>query len=293
MYPQYYTSLIYYYQVINCVIIIKKYSKGAIKLNFCTLFSGSSGNCVYIQDGNVRFLVDAGKNMKAVASALQSLDTRLEDINGIFITHEHSDHISALGVIAKRYNMPIFGRRATLEAVCDKINDIMPDRLTVLDGDGTFDIFGIGVTPFKTPHDTPDSSGYVFTGSSEKTLAIATDLGVATDEVFHHLCKADFAIVESNHDIEMLKNGPYPWYLKNRVISDHGHLSNDACADLVCRLTEHGVLHFLLAHLSANNNTEKLALNTTCCKLLEKGIKPGETTVNLAPRSNISTIFDF
>jgi len=262
-------------------------------MKFCTLFSGSSGNCIYIEDNGVKILVDAGKNLKAITNSLKNINVDIKDINAILITHDHSDHISAVGTIAKHYDMPIIGRRDTLEYICEKNSDLMPDRFTVLEGEGTFDVCGIGVTPFQTPHDSRDSVGYTFVGTGGRKLAIATDLGKVTEVVFTNLLNSHFIIIESNHDLEMLNNGNYPWFLKKRVASDRGHLSNNDCAKTICSLVKKGCEHFVLAHISENNNTEKLANNTISLILLNRGIKPPQVTVDIAPRHINSTVFEF
>lgn len=259
-------------------------------MKFFTLFSGSSGNSLYVESGQTRILVDAGKNMKAVQAALSQKDTSLSDISAIFLTHSHSDHISAVPVIAGNYGMPIFARSQVLDTLVEK-GGIMPSRLTALNGDGPFAVGDIKVTAFETPHDSPGSVGYRIADGDGKSLVIATDLGHITDRIYSELKKSVFAIVEANYDPEMLENGPYPYILKMRVGGMNGHLSNGDCAYAICRLAESGVRHFMLAHISENNNTPSVAANEVIAALTAAGYTPGEVTLNIAPRHDVSDTF--
>jgi phosphoribosyl 1,2-cyclic phosphodiesterase len=168
----------------------------------------------------------------------------------------------------------------------------MPSRLTNLCGTGTFTVGDLKITPFKTPHDAADSVGYFIEDKEGKRLTLATDLGYVTDEIYSYMKKSDFVIIESNYDVEMPDNGPYQYHLKLRVKGQNGHLSNGDCAYIVCKLADDGVKHFLLAHLSENNNRPSLAVAEVCGALSAVGYKPGDVTVNLAPRHEPSVMFE-
>ena len=241
-------------------------------MKFCTLFSGSSGNCTFVEHGNTRILVDAGKNVKTIRGALQKIGYDLCDIDVILLTHGHSDHIGALKV--------------TLD-VCA---EVMPSRLTLIDTDSIYTIGDISVNVFSTPHDIEGSVGYSFLADG-KRLTIATDMGYVTDSTYELMKKSDFVIIEPNYDTDMLENGPYPAQLIARIKSAKGHLSNVDCANTIARLVSDGVCHFMLAHLSVNNNTQELAMRETIEKLISLGVKPGEVTVDIAPRDEAGRIF--
>lgn len=259
-------------------------------MKFCTLFSGSSGNCTFIEYGDTRILVDAGKNVKTIRAALQKIGYDLPDIDVILLTHGHSDHVSAIKVLAGRYSMPIMGTFGTLDHVLDTCGDVMSSRLTLIDTDSIYKIGDVAVNVFSTPHDIEGSVGYSFSADG-KRLTIATDMGYVTDGAYGLMKKSDFVIIESNYDIHMLENGPYPPHLIARIKSNKGHLSNEDCAKTICRLVTDGVCHFMLAHLSVNNNTVELAMRETIEKLVSQGVKPGEVTVDIAPRDETGRMF--
>ncbi len=259
-------------------------------MRFCTLASGSSGNSVYIEEGGTRLLIDAGISLKAIETALKTLGTSAKLLTGVLITHEHSDHTRGLYQLAMRTGVPIYGGVDTVRAVLASMSDMMPDRFTVFAaGRGPYRIGNFSVTTFPTSHDVP-CLGYRIEG--ESTVAIATDLGRMDDIVYEGLAGADFVIIECNHDVEMLRYGRYPAYLKRRILSDVGHLSNECCAMAVCRLVETGCRHFVLGHLSESNNHPRLALEAVCGNLLGKGLRPGQVTVDVAPRYEMSRMFE-
>ena len=252
-------------------------------MRFCTLVSGSSGNAVYLSEGGCHLLIDAGLSYRELTRQLGEL--------GILLTHEHSDHVKGLAQFAMRTGVPIYGSRETLMAVCTKLGSVMPDRFTAFSGRGPFEIGALSVTPFAVPHDVP-CLGYRVEGESG-CFAMATDIGYAADSIRRGLQGADFVLVEANHDLEMLMGGPYPVYLKRRIASDEGHLSNEDCGGLCLDLVQTGCEHFLLGHLSSNNNLPSLAVQAVCGTLMQAGIRPGEVTVDVAPRLERSPLFEF
>lgn len=226
------------------------------------LFSSSSGNCTYIGDEKSGLLVDAGVSCKRICAALDERGIPESAVGGILITHIHSDHISGLKVLSKRLKVPVYSIIGNLR--------LLEDGEKVWEGcamhevsDIESDICGFGVTAFETPHDTPVSCGFRITAPSGESCAVCTDLGEVTDSIHEQLRQCRLVLLESNYDEDMLKNGPYPWDLKKRIASGHGHLSNKACAAEVARLVKEGVYSFVLGHISQHNNTPKLAESCT------------------------------
>ncbi len=250
----------------------------ANQLEIYTLCSGSKGNCAYIRAGETRILIDLGLSMKACEEALCSLGTSLEEIDGIFVTHAHSDHVKGLPTVARRYSMPIhmsahtaidfFAANGHME---ERVNVHPTERFTV-------ELDGLTIHSFVTPHDTRGSVGYIIE-TQDYRFGMCTDTGCISKEMVDELSACQGCIVESNYDREMLKNGPYPYFLKQRINSNTGHLSNDKCGELVCMLARLGVKKFMLGHLSEENNTPELALRCACTALAKEGMCDVDVTV--------------
>ena len=236
---------------------------------YCPLFSGSEGNSTYLGTANGGVLVDAGVSAKRLTEALLQRGIDPAALHGIFLTHEHSDHISGLKVFLKKYPMPVYGTRGTLEAAAEK--GALPAGIPMCVTDATVTVGDLQVTAFATPHDSRESCGYRVTFPDERTAAIATDIGYLTDTVKEAVSGCDLVHIESNHDVRMLECGPYPFYLKERILSRVGHLSNENCASLLPALLESGTTRFILSHLSRENNTPFLAQVTAQTSLKATG----------------------
>lgn len=236
---------------------------------FCSLFSSSSGNSTFVSTGKTSILIDAGVSAKRLKEALLRRDIDPKDIAGIFITHEHSDHISGVRVLAGAYNIPVYATEGTLSYMQENgtINGKFPFEVIPYGGMEIGDIF---VKPFATPHDSRESCGYRITLPHSQTAAIATDIGKITDTIKENLFGCDLVMLESNHDVGMLQNGPYPYVLKRRILSDVGHLSNVACGDMAAELISKGTTRLYLGHLSDENNFPDLAFQTTLAAISEK-----------------------
>lgn len=248
-----------------------------------SLFSGSSGNSSFIKSGNTSILVDAGKNTKSIVKALTEIGAALEDISAILITHAHSDHVSALPVLLKKYTGKLFCSFDTFHHLTEA--GIDGKRIEHFDFGDKLVFEGITVTPYPAPHDITGATCYRFECSDKTNIAVATDIGYVSDEVFSCLFGADAALIESNHDVRMLKNGPYPQYLKERILSECGHLSNESCARVLPRLASAGTKTFVLGHISFENND-----CTVARRCAEAALDGMGCTVRVASRTEVVNI---
>ncbi len=259
-------------------------------IRFCTLFSSSSGNSIFISDGTTNLLVDAGVSASKITNALSQIGVSPRQIDGILVTHEHSDHVSGTDVLARKYNIPIYANQDTISAMQSASVVSSPDCLrTIVTGD-VFKIRSAEIRSFKTPHDSASSVGYIVTIDGTK-LGVATDTGCVTKPMLSALSGCEAVVIEANHDVNMLQNGPYPYILKNRILSDYGHLSNENCAWLATQLALWGTKHIVLGHLSEKNNTHQMAYDASCKMLTQNGIKVNkDVTLAVAMKSEITEI---
>lgn len=252
-----------------------------------TLASGSSGNCTLVSEGSVHILIDAGISCRRITQSLGTLGLALSDLSGIFITHEHSDHISGLATITKNYELPLFAAGPTARQICYRVpfadrcmHQISPGEEVMVES--------LVVQGFQTSHDAAFSMGFSVMGERGK-MALATDLGMLTDEVLEAVAGCDLLVAETNHDLEMLEGGRYPYYLKRRVASHEGHLCNEQGAELCRHAAEHGAKTMILAHLSAENNTPRHALTAVETAFAAACVE--DVTVEVAPRGVLSRAF--
>lgn len=252
----------------------------------CPLFSGSRGNSTYVGSTSSGILVDAGRSAKQIEKALFDNNIDIKNIRAIFLTHEHSDHISGVRVLASRYGIKVFASKGTMSAI---------QRLGILNGKFPFEIvescgvevYDMFIKPFKTPHDSTESTGYIIETTDNKRAVIATDIGYMSDTVKAAITGANAVVIESNHDVKMLQNGPYPYFLKKRILSDIGHLSNESCADMLPFFIKSGTTKFILAHLSQENNMPDLAYQTAICNLITHKMKENvDFSLDVAPVQN-------
>jgi phosphoribosyl 1,2-cyclic phosphodiesterase len=234
-------------------------------MKICTLASSSSGNCTIVSNGQTHILIDAGISLRRITKSLGCLGLSPGDLSGVLITHEHSDHINGLKMLLKYHKTPVFAPAGAGKGLCQGLPEAS-GCISFFQA-GSELVFGdMTVKSFKTPHDTPESVGYRF-DSGQSVFVFVTDLGCVTTAVMDAVRGADMAVIEANHDVDMLKNGIYPYYLKRRILSEHGHLSNMDSGYLAARLTESGTKRIVLAHLSKENNTPVLARETVCNSL--------------------------
>lgn len=246
---------------------------------FCTLASGSEGNCYVYVSGRQRILVDAGKNTRYINQRLGELALSVGDLTHILITHSHSDHVSALPVLLKHTRATLVCSHGTFTAIASRLPCGVP--VTLFNPGEELALGEIPAKTFSTSHDAPGSCGYVL-GRGAEQVAVCTDLGTMSGDLFETIRGSGTVLLECNHDVQRLWNGSYPYPLKQRILSDRGHLSNAFSAKVAVRLCQTGTRRLLLAHLSAENNTPQLALSAVRGALERAGL---EAHVALAPRS--------
>ncbi len=225
--------------------------------------SGSKGNCVLLQTSSTALLLDAGISLYRILEAMHALNAPVDKLAGVIVSHEHSDHIRSVGAVCRKLKIPIYINRPTLARCEDRLGRI-DDRLCIFNTGNSFSIGDIMVEPFASSHDAADSCNFIFhpENQPEQKLGVATDLGYPTHLSIHKLSGASTLILESNHDITMLMDGPYEWHLKQRIRSNHGHLSNEQAVGLISTLHHHGLKNLILAHLSETNNLPSIAEKT-------------------------------
>jgi phosphoribosyl 1,2-cyclic phosphodiesterase len=263
-------------------------------MKLCSIASGSSGNCIYVGSEQTNLLVDAGISAKRIEAGLNRIDINPDTIQGILVTHEHSDHISGLGILARRYHIPIYATYETVMAFrgIRSLGDISEELINYVEPDKPFMINDISIEPFSTSHDAANPVCYTMRTEKEK-MGIATDLGKFDEYTLSKLDGSDLLMIEANHDINMLMVGKYPYYLKQRILGDRGHLSNDSSAELISKLLKKKKQHIILAHLSKENNYEELAYETVLCELCKLGTPSLDFYLSVARRDVPSDLIVF
>lgn len=265
-------------------------------MRMCSIASGSSGNCIYVGSDNTHLLVDTGISKKRIEEGLKELEIKGNEINGILITHEHSDHIQGLGVFSRKYEVPIYATPGTLEGIkasssLGKMPEGLFHPITINE---KFDIGDITIDPFEISHDARQPSGYRMESGGKKA-AVATDLGVYDDYIIKKLEGLDAILLEANHDVHMLEVGGYPYPLKKRILGDKGHLSNELSGRLLCDILHDDIKHIVLGHLSKENNYAKLAYETVKLEVTlgDNPYKGEELNMQVAKRDSVSDILMF
>lgn len=253
-------------------------------LELCTLASGSSGNCLLVSDGATHILVDAGISCRRITTALKNLGIDPKELAAVLVTHEHTDHIAGLATMTKQLAVPVYASRGTGRQMCYRIPFLEDVLHTFMPGEH-FSLGGVDIETFPTPHDAAESNGYALSAGGKK-VAVVTDLGHVTQAVSDGIRGAELLVAEANHDVEWLQSGPYPYFLKSRILGDHGHLSNEAGAELVWQAVEGGARTVVLAHLSQENNTPQRAYDVVCATLERRGACVGrDVALDVAPRA--------
>ena len=237
-------------------------------MELCSIASGSSGNCIYVGTDATHLLVDVGISGKKTEGGLNSIGQSLTNIDGILITHEHSDHICGLGVLSRKYHIPIYATCGTIDAIkmSSSVGKIEDDLFVPIKADESFRIKDITVEPMRTSHDAAEPVAYRMKYENKK-IAIATDLGTYNEYTVECLKGMDLLFLEANHDVNMLQVGPYPYQLKRRILGDRGHLSNELSGQLLKRIAHEKLQGVVLGHLSKDNNIPELAYETVRVEL--------------------------
>ncbi len=238
---------------------------------FCPLCSGSSGNASFLEAEGRRFLIDAGLPRKRIAALLESIGVPLHTIDAVFLTHEHVDHVAGAGVLARAHHIPVYAAADCFSALPPSVGEIPAAYMRVFEPDREFFCGKVRVLPFSTPHDAAHAVGYSFMAEGRK-VTVMTDVGHVDDRLLTQLSGSDLVLLEANHDVDMLLAGPYPYPLKQRILSRRGHLCNEDCGRALIALHERGVRNVILGHLSRENNTPELARVTIEAMLESAGI---------------------
>lgn len=262
-------------------------------MRLCSIASGSSGNCIYVGDDHTHLLVDAGISKKRIEEGLGKLDVKGNELDGILITHEHVDHIQGLGVFSRKYGVPIYATRGTIEGIknCKTLGKMPDGLLHPIEVNQEFALGELQIHPFEISHDANEPSGYRIENGNQ-SVAVATDLGKYDDYIVQKLQNLNAIVLEANHDIHMLEVGPYPYPLKRRVMGDKGHLSNELSGRLLCDILHDELQCVVLGHLSKENNYEELAYETVKLEITmgDNPYKGEDINLMVAKRDTVSKI---
>ncbi len=264
-------------------------------MRMCSIASGSSGNCTYIGSDTTHLLVDVGIGRKKTEEGLKKLGVKPEELDGIFITHEHADHINGLGVMARKYGVPVYGTKGTLDAIrkVSSLGQIDSSLFQEVQADAKIIVKDLTVKPMRISHDAAEPVGYRIIHGKKK-VGIVTDLGCYNDYTIECLKGMNALLLEANHDVNMLQVGPYPYYLKRRILGERGHLSNELSGRLLSRLLNDGMQAVVLGHLSKDNNLPELAYETVRVEIAmaDNGYKAGDFPIRVANRSDVSEVIE-
>lgn len=242
-----------------------------MSFKFCSLSSGSSGNCQYLETDNMKVLIDAGLSGKKTQELLASIDVDASEIDCILVTHEHSDHIKGVGILSRRFDIPIYANNNTWKSMKSDLGKLRDENIKIFDTNKAFELKDLGILPFRVSHDSAEPVGYSFF-NKDKKVSILTDSGEVDEEMKKIIKNSNLLMIESNHDSNMLKMGSYPWFLKRRVSGEFGHLSNEDAGNLISEVLNGKNENILLGHLSKENNFPELAHQTVANILNERGI---------------------
>ncbi len=261
-------------------------------IKFCSLFSGSSGNSLFISHGGTRILIDAGVSGRRIQYALESIGEDACELDALIVTHEHSDHSSCVGVMSRRYNIPVYATQGTWRGMENSIGIVNEANILHIKANTDFEIGDLQIHSFSTPHDAADPVGYTFKAEGRK-VAIATDIGHMNETILENIRGSDLVMLESNHDLGMLENGSYPYFLKKRIRGMFGHLCNDIAGETIALLAGEGGRRFLIGHLSHENNHPETAYSTVIARLTSCGLKETDSLeLDVALRDRASRVFE-
>ncbi len=264
-------------------------------MRLCSIASSSSGNCIYVGSEATHLLVDVGISAKRIEAGLKEIGLKMGDIDGILITHEHADHIAGLGVLLRKYEIPVYATRGTIGAIVNNrsLGYVDEELLCEIRPDQRFGLKDVNVSPFRISHDAAEPVAYKVCYGS-KRVGICTDLGVYNDYIVENLRGMDALLLEANHDVNMLQVGPYPYYLKQRILGERGHLSNENAGRLLSRIVHDNLKTIMLGHLSKENNIPDLAYEAVRMEITmgENPYSANDFDMLVAPRSEVSRMIE-
>ena len=257
--------------------------------NFCSLYSGSSGNSLFVETKNTKLLIDAGVSCKKIENALNDINVDPSTIDGILITHEHSDHVQGLGTLSKKFDLPVFVNQETLDAMPKQRDKISEKNIKTFKVTDKFSVGDLDIKPFSIPHDAANPCGFnIF--KDDKKISIATDIGHMTNDILRNLEESLFIMLESNYDPEVLRCSSYPFRLKSRIAGPTGHLPNEMAGKTIFHLLKSGLKNAMLGHLSKESNFPELAYQTVVDELISNNYNLDSLTLSVASRDIHSKI---
>ncbi|MFG6383627.1 MAG: MBL fold metallo-hydrolase [Lachnospiraceae bacterium] len=265
-------------------------------MKLCSIASGSSGNCIFASSDSISLIIDAGISGKRIEQGLNEIGHTTKEIDGILITHEHSDHIHGLGVISRRYEIPIYATKGTKEAIlnCKSIGEIPEGLFREIEADIDVTIGDITVSPIAISHDAKQPTAFLLR-QGKKSTAVLTDLGKYDNYIVEKLKYLDVLLLEANHDVHMLQVGTYPYYLKQRILGEQGHLSNELSGQLLSQILHDNFKTVILGHLSKENNYERLAYETVRLEIdmADNPYHAKDFPIQIAKRDVVSDVIEF
>ena len=259
--------------------------------NFCSLYSGSSGNCLFIETENTKLLIDAGVSLKKIEEGLDKVNVEPSSLNGILVTHEHSDHIKSLGSLSKKFDIPVFANQKTFDAMPKQVEKISDKNIHKFNVNENFCINDIEINPFSIHHDAADPCGFNFF-SQNKKISIATDIGHMDKAILEKLENSVFLLLEANYDPEVLKYTKYPFVLKQRIAGPNGHLPNEMAGKVINYLSNSGLKTAMLGHLSKESNFPALAYQTVIDELISNNTDISKFNLSVASRDQVGDIIN-
>ena len=248
-----------------------------------------AGNCLYVESENTKLLIDAGVSLKKIETGLETLNVSPSSLDGILVTHEHSDHIQSLGNLSKKFNLPVYANSETFDAMPKQTDKISAENINKFKVTEKFQIKDIEVNPFSIPHDAVNPCGFSISNNSEK-LSIATDIGHMTNDILKQLEDSKFILLESNYDTEVLKCSKYPYLLKQRIAGPNGHLSNEVASKVINYLLQGNLKTAMLGHLSKESNFPELAYQTVVDEIIRAGTDVSKLNLSVASRDKVGNL---
>ena len=257
--------------------------------NFCSLYSGSSGNSLFVETQNTKLLIDAGVSSKKIETALNDINIDPSTLDGILVTHEHIDHVQGLPTLSKKFDLPVFVNQETLDAMPKQKDKISENNIKTFKISDKFDIGDLEIKPFSIPHDAANPCGFNIWKNNKK-ISIATDIGHMTNPILKSLEESLFIMLEANYDPEVLRCSPYPFTLKSRIAGPTGHLPNEMAGKTISHLLKSGLKNAMLGHLSKQSNFPELAYKTVVDELISNNYNEDCISLSVASRDNHSKI---